>query len=70
MVKEVTNKVSYKVTNKSEELLLKILSKCPTITIAGIQKKTALSESGVKKILKSLKDKGFISREGSNKIGF
>ncbi len=42
----------------------------PNITIQQIMVKTALSEPGVKKNLKRLKEKEIIERIGSNKTGY
>lgn len=42
----------------------------PNITIQQIMVKTALSEPGVKKNLKCLKEKEIIKRIGSNKTGY
>ena len=42
----------------------------PNITIQQIMVKTALSEPGVKKNLKRLKEKEIIKRIGSNKTGY
>lgn len=42
----------------------------PNITIQQIMVKTTLSEPGVKKNLKQLKDKKIIKRIGSNKTGY
>lgn len=72
--REVTNKVDNKVTNKiankSDEKVLELIKKDNHITISKICKITGMSESGVKKILASLKSAGFIERRGSNKTGY
>lgn len=67
---EVSNKVSNKVPNKSEQSILALLKKDGTLTMMQLAKKTHLSESGVKKILASLKSSGHIVRMGSNKTGY
>ena len=66
----VSNKVSNKVTNKTEKKILELMRDNPNITIQQIMVKTALSEPGVKKNLKKLKDKKIIKRIGSNKTGY
>lgn len=67
---EVPNKVSNKVPNKSERQILSLLRKDGTLTMAQLSAKTRLSESGVKKILSSLKQQELIVRIGSNKTGY
>lgn len=42
----------------------------PNITVAQIMAKTDLSEIGVKKNLKKLKEKNIIKRMGTNKKGY
>ena len=66
----VSNKVSNKVTNKTENKILELMRDNPNITIQQIMVKTTLSEPGVKKNLKQLKDKKIIKRIGSNKTGY
>jgi len=67
---QVPNKVSDKVPNKSEKRILNLLRKDGTLTMAQLSAKTKLSESGIKKILASLKAAGMIARVGSNKTGY
>lgn len=67
---KVNNKVSPKVTNKTEELILRLIRDNPNITIAQLMIKTNLSELGIKKNLKKLKDKHLIRRVGANKDGY
>ncbi len=69
-LKEVPNKVPDKVPNKSEQSILALLKKDGRLTMAQLAKKAHLSESGVKKILASLKSSGHIVRIGSNKTGY
>ena len=69
-LEKATNKVTNKVTNKSEESILSLLRRDCTLTIAQLAEKTNLSESGVKKVLASLKAASLILREGSNKTGY
>lgn len=66
----VSNKVSNKVTNKTENKILELMRDNPNITIQQIMVKTTLSEPGVKKNLKRLKEKEIIKRIGSNKTGY
>ena len=62
--------VSNKVTNKTKNKILELIRDNPNITIQQIMVKTALSEPGVKKNLKRLKEKEIIKRIGSNKTGY
>ena len=62
--------VSYKVTNKTEDIIIAIIRDNPNITVNQLMIKTCLSEPGVKKNLKQLKEKGIIERVGSNKTGY
>ena len=62
--------VSNKVTNKTEDLILELMRNNPNITIAQLMIKTNLSEPGVKKNLKKLKEKNMIRRVGANKDGY
>ncbi|MCR4562680.1 MAG: winged helix-turn-helix domain-containing protein [Bacilli bacterium] len=66
----VSNKVSNKVTNKTEDKIVELIRDNPNITIAQLMIKTGLSEPGVKKNLKQLKDKGLIKRMGFRKVGY
>lgn len=65
---EVADKVTDKVTDK-KDLILSMLSKDGTLTIPQLSDKLHMSESGVKKIMASLKSANLIKREGSNKSG-
>ena len=66
---KVTEKVAEKPLTNNEEKLLTLISKNNYITIGEIINKTGLSDSGIRKILSSLKKKGIISRQGSRKNG-
>ena len=66
----VSNKVSNKVTNKTEDKIVELIRDNPNITIAQLMIKTGLSEPGVKKNLKQLKEKGLIKRMGFRKVGY
>ena len=68
--KDVSNKVSNKVTNKTENFILDIIRDNPNITISQLMINTNLSEPGVKKNLKKLKEKELIRRVGANKNGY
>lgn len=68
--KIISNKVSNKVSNKTETKILELIRDNPNITIAQLATKTGLSEPGIKKNLKQLKEKCFIVRVGSNKTGY
>ena len=69
---EVTDKVADKVTDKvtdKKDLIRSMLRKDGTLTIPQLSDKLHMSESGVKKIIASLKSTNLIKREGSNKSG-
>lgn len=59
-----------KVTNKSNQKIVALLRKDKNLTIAQLASLMQMSESGIKKILTSLKKTGNISRVGSNKNGY
>ena len=67
---KVTDKVAYKVTDKSEEKLLNIIRATPAITIRQLMQMLSLSDSGVRKILRRLQQQGRIVRIGANKNGY
>lgn len=69
----VTNKVSNKVYNKvngTKEKIISAIRNNPNVTINQLMVITGLSEPGVKKNLKQLKDAGIIARIGANKNGY
>lgn len=69
---EVTDKVADKVADKvtdKKNLIRSMLRKDGTLTIPQLSDKLHMSESGVKKIIASLKSTNLIKREGSNKSG-
>jgi predicted HTH transcriptional regulator len=66
----VSNKVTNKVTNKTDDKIIELIRDNQNITIQQIMVKTGLSEPGVKKNLKQLKEKEIIKRVGSNKKGY
>ena len=59
-----------KVINKSDQKIVALLRKDGNLTIAQLAKTLEMSESGIKKIIASLKNTGVISRVGSNKNGY
>ena len=66
----VTSKVSNKVSNKvngTKEKIISAIRNNPNVTINQLMVITGLSEPGVKKNLKQLKDAGIIERIGENK---
>lgn len=65
-----TDKVPNKVPNKSELQVLALLKQNSRLTRALLSDATGISESGIKKILASLKKYGLIKRIGSNKSGY
>lgn len=67
---KVSNKVPNKVPNKSELQVLALLKQNSRLTRALLSDATGISESGIKKILASLKKYGLIKRIGSNKSGY
>lgn len=67
--KPVNNKV-YKWINKSQGSMIKLIRDNPNITIKQIMLETNLSEPGVKKNLKILKEENIIERVGSKKGGY
>lgn len=55
---------------KSNQKILEIIRHNSSITIRELQEETGLSESGVKKIIRHLRESGTITREGGAKGGF
>ena len=56
-------------TQKSDQKIIMAIKENPKITRAELQNITGLSESGVKKILRQLQQKGLLSRIGPDKGG-
>ena len=54
---------------KSNQKILTIIEQDPTISMREMQEKTGLSESGVKKIVRQLREAGLLVREGGAKGG-
>lgn len=67
---KVTDKVAYKVTDKSEDKLLNIIRETPSITIPQLMQMLSMSDSGVRKILRKLQQQGRLVRIGANKNGY
>ncbi len=63
-------KTNQKTNQKSDQKILSLLKKNSTITINELSKKTGLSDSGIKRVLKKLKDEGVIKRVGGLKGGY
>lgn len=69
----VSNKVSNKVSdklNKTKLKMIELIRDNPNITINQFSIMLNLSEPGIKKNLKQLKESGYIQRIGSNKTGY
>lgn len=72
VIKETINYKTGRVDDSltgNENLVLKAISENPSITKAGISQTTGLNVSTIDRNIKSLKEKGFIKRIGSNKTG-
>lgn len=69
-IKEVSDKVSDKVPNKSELAVMRLLAENPRLTRIELAEKIGITESGVKKIITKMKAAGWIERKGSNKSGY
>ena len=71
---EVTNKVTNKVTNnwlsKTEREILNLINEDAHVTRKRLCEMTGLSDSGIKKVLGSLRQKDIIERVGANKNGY
>jgi ATP-dependent DNA helicase RecG len=67
---ESNPKSNPKSNQKSSEKILNAMCANPQLTIKDLQEVTGLSESGVKKIIRSLRTDGVIERVGGNKGGF
>ena len=53
----------------TEKRILLLISKKPTITIQQMADESGLSLSGVRYVLKKLREKGMVDREGAQKNG-
>lgn len=65
-----TLKSDQKSNYKSDQKVLALMKKNSRITIYELMEKLSMSESGIKKVIKKLKDEGSISRVGSLKSGY
>ena len=65
----VTDKVMDKVTDKSEDKVLALIRNNASITIPAMMRQLAMSDSGVRKILRKLQNEGRLRRVGANKNG-
>lgn len=68
-VKQFTNKSDQKSNLKSDQKILRLIIANNKITIKQLCEKTKLSESGVKKVIRKLKDNSSLERVGSLKGG-
>ncbi|MBU4451313.1 MAG: putative DNA binding domain-containing protein [Nanoarchaeota archaeon] len=62
-------KSDQKSSQKSDQKIIELISQNPEITIEELMQKLGYSESGVKKIIKKLKESGRIKRTGPDKGG-
>ena len=67
---EVADKVADKVANKSAQKVLLLLYENGNLTRDELSERTGLSLGGIKKIINSLRESGFIERIGANKNGY
>ena len=67
---KVADKVADKVANKSAQKVLMLLYENGHLTRNELSERTGLSLGGIKKIINSLRESGFIERVGSNKNGY
>ena len=67
--KQFTDKSNHKSNLKSDQIILRLLKANNKITIKQLCEKTKLSESGVKKVIRKLKDNSSLERVGSLKGG-
>lgn len=65
----VMQKSDQKSSQKSDQKILAAIRSNPTITIEELKKQTGLSESGIKKIIRQLKQSGILERVGGRKGG-
>lgn len=62
-------KSNQKSSQKSNQKILALIAQDTTISMRELQEKTGLSESGVKKIIRQLREAGLLVREGGAKGG-
>ena len=66
---QTTLKSDQKSNYKSDQKVLALMKENSKITIYELMEKLSMSESGIKKVIKKLKDEGSINRVGSFKSG-
>ena len=66
---QTTLKSDQKSNYKSDQKVLALMKENSKITIYELMEKLSMSESGIKKVIKKLKDENIISRVGSLKSG-
>ena len=62
--------VAGKVAGKTQDKILEILKDNPKATVAMMMAQLSMSDYGIRKNLKALKEKGLIARIGSDKTGY
>ena len=67
---KVADKVANKVANKSAQKVMLLLNENGHLTREELAERIGLSLGGIKKIINSLRENGFIERVGSNKTGY
>lgn len=67
---EVAGKIAGKVAGKTQDKILEILKDNPKATVAMMMAQLSMSDYGIRKNLKALKEKGLIERVGSDKTGY
>ncbi len=67
---QTTLKSDQKSNYKSDQKVLALMKENSKITIHELMEKLSMSESGIKKVIKKLKDENIISRVGSLKSGY
>ena len=67
---QTTLKSDQKSNYKSDQKVLALIKENSKITIYELMEKLSMSESGIKKVIKKLKDENIISRVGSLKSGY
>jgi predicted HTH transcriptional regulator len=67
---QTTLKSDQKSNYKSDQKVLALMKENSKITIYELMEKLSMSESGIKKVIKKLKDENIISRVGSLKSGY
>ncbi len=68
-IAKITTKVADKVADKTPDKILHILANNPLATTAQIAQQLNMSDSGVRKVVTTLKARGLLRRVGANKNG-